>query len=99
MEIYPDKCEEFEATWLRVGQSVTSHPANLGQELLRDLEDPALYYITSDWTSEPEFREFEKSDAHLRHRQQLHPFRQAGSMRVMRPVFSLPPGRPDRTAH
>ena len=91
MEIHPGRQADFESAWLAVGEAVTSHPANLGQELLRDLEEPTRYYITSDWTDEEAFRAFERSDVHLRHRQALHPYRAAGPMRVMRKVLQLVP--------
>ncbi|GAA3732024.1 heme-degrading monooxygenase HmoA [Spinactinospora alkalitolerans] len=90
MEIHAGKREEFERTWLAIGDSVTSHPANLGQWLSRDAEDPGVYYIVSDWESEARFREFETSERHLRHREKLHPYRSAGAMTVMHVVSHLP---------
>ncbi|MBM0229832.1 antibiotic biosynthesis monooxygenase, partial [Micromonospora sp. ATA51] len=61
MQIKPGMQEEFERVWLEVGDSVTSHPANLGQWLSRD-EEEGVYWIVSDWVDEPRFREFEHSD-------------------------------------
>ena len=72
-----------------VGDSVTDHPANLGQWLARSLDEEGVYYITSDWTDEERFREFERSDRHLTHRQKLHPYRSDGSMVTMRIVAAL----------
>jgi len=89
MEIKPGRAEEFERTWTEVGDSVTSHPANLGQWLSRSIDEPGIYYIVSDWTDEPRFREFEHSDRHLEHRQKLHPFRSGGSMVTMTVVAHL----------
>ncbi|WP_326944843.1 antibiotic biosynthesis monooxygenase [Amycolatopsis sp. NBC_00348] len=88
MEIKPGLGGEFERVWAEIGDSVTSHPANLGQWLSRSDED-GVYYIVSDWVDEPRFREFETSDRHLEHRQKLHPFRSGGSMTTMHVVAHL----------
>lgn len=90
MQIKPGAEAEFERTWLEVGDSVTSHPANLGQWLSRSDEDAGVYYIVSDWVDEPQFREFETSDRHLEHRQKLHPYRSGGSMNTQHVVAHLP---------
>ncbi|MGW4829009.1 antibiotic biosynthesis monooxygenase family protein [Amycolatopsis sp. SB7-3] len=89
MQIKPGAEQDFERVWLEIGDSVTSHPANLGQWLSR-AEGEGAYYIVSDWVSEPLFREFETSDRHLEHRQKLHPFRSGGSMTTMSVVAYLP---------
>ncbi|WP_298796343.1 antibiotic biosynthesis monooxygenase [uncultured Pseudonocardia sp.] len=89
MEIRPGMEPDFERTWLEVGDSVTAHPANLGQWLSRDSEVPGVYHIMSDWLDEPRFREFEHSDRHIEHRQKLHPFRSGGSMSTMTVVAHL----------
>jgi heme-degrading monooxygenase HmoA len=89
MEIREGLTEEFERIWLEVGDSVTSHPANLGQWLSASNDDPNVYYIVSDWTDEPRFREFETSERHLQHRQKLHPYRSGGSMTTMNVVAAL----------
>jgi heme-degrading monooxygenase HmoA len=81
---------EFEKVWLEVGDSVTAHPANLGQWLSRSADENGVYYIVSDWVDEPRFREFETSDRHLEHRQKLHPYRSGGSMTTMHVVAALP---------
>lgn len=89
MQIRPGMEHEFEKVWLEVGDSVTTHPANLGQWLSRGAEEDGVYYIVSDWVNEPLFREFETSDRHLEHRQKLHPYRSGGSMTTMRVVAAL----------
>ncbi len=89
MNINPGMGPEFERVWREVGDSVTSHPANLGQWLSRSLEEEDVYYIVSDWVDEPRFREFETSDRHLEHRAKLHPYRSGGSMTTMRVVAEL----------
>ncbi len=89
MEIRPGLEEEFERTWYQVGSVVTDHPANHGQWLSRSQEEQGVYYIISDWTDEPRFREFEHSDGHLAHRTKLHPFRSGGSMVSMQVVYAM----------
>jgi heme-degrading monooxygenase HmoA len=89
MEIKPGLGGEFERVWREVGDSVTSHPANLGQWLSRSAEEDDIYYIVSDWVDEPRFRQFETSERHLGHRQKLHPYRDGGSMTTMHVVAHL----------
>ena len=89
MEIKNGMGENFESMWLKIGDSVTSHPANLGQWLCRG-DESGVYYITSDWVDEPSFREFETSQRHVDHRQHLHPFRSGGAMHTMHVVAHLP---------
>jgi heme-degrading monooxygenase HmoA len=89
MEIKPGAEDEFERVWTQIGDSVTSHPANLGQWLSRS-EEKGVYYIVSDWADEARFREFETSRRHLDHRQKLHPFRSGGTMTTMQVVAFLP---------
>ncbi|MGH3694682.1 MAG: antibiotic biosynthesis monooxygenase family protein [Pseudonocardiaceae bacterium] len=90
MQIKPGMEADFERVWREVGDSVTSHPANLGQWLFRSVEESGCYYIFSDWVNESRFREFEQSQRHLMHRQKLHPFRSGGSMAIMQAVAYLP---------
>ncbi|MGA4850166.1 antibiotic biosynthesis monooxygenase family protein [Streptomyces sp. G5(2025)] len=89
MQIKPGMEDDFEKVWREVGDSVTTHPANLGQWLSRSTEEDGVYYIVSDWMNEPLFREFETSDRHLEHRQKLHPYRFGGSMTTMQVVAAL----------
>lgn len=94
MRIKPGMADDFERVWLEIGDSVTSHPANIGQWLSRaddeDEDEDGVYYIVSDWVDEPRFREFETSERHLAHRQKLHPYRSGGSMSTMHVVAHLP---------
>ncbi|MEU1180037.1 antibiotic biosynthesis monooxygenase family protein [Streptomyces sp. NPDC005820] len=89
MEIKPGMEEEFEKVWLEVGDSVTGHPANLGQWLSRSIDENGIYYIVSDWVSEPLFRAFETGESHVQHRRKLHPYRSGGSMTTMHVVAAL----------
>lgn len=95
MEIISGQEGDFERTWHRIGETVTSHPANLGQSLARSADEDGVYYVVSDWTDEPRFREFEHSDVHLAHRVQLHPYRSGGSMTAMHVVYRMAPVHQD----
>ena len=53
---------EFEEAWRGVARFVEATDGSLGQALLRDRDDPQTYVITSDWSSEATFREFERSE-------------------------------------
>ena len=90
LQIHQGMEREFEATWLEIGSAVASHPAIRGQRLLRSAEEPATYYIVSDWADEPQFRDFEHSSAHLEHRKRLNPYRAGISMTTMQLVYHLP---------
>jgi heme-degrading monooxygenase HmoA len=89
MQLHPGMGEQFEQAWSSIGHQVTDHPANLGQWLSRSAEEPDVYYIVSDWTDEPSFREFEHGPEHLAHRTRLHPFRSGGSMSTMNVVYAM----------
>lgn len=89
MQVISGTEQEFERTWCQVGGAITAHPANLGQWLAKSQEEEDVYYILSDWTDEPRFREFEHSEAHLAHRARLHPFRSGGSMTTMEVLYAM----------
>ena len=97
MSIKDGQGSAFEDKWLEIGDSVTSHPANLGQWLCRG-DEPGVYFITSDWVDESGFRQFEKSERHIIHREKLHPYRQGGAMDTMTVVAHLP-GTPGTVSH
>ncbi|MBL7489800.1 antibiotic biosynthesis monooxygenase [Frankia sp. AgB1.9] len=80
MHVHPGLEADFERTWLEIGDQITSHPANLGQWLVRSADEPSTYYIMSDWVNERLFRAFEQTPGHLEHRKILHPLRASGSM-------------------
>lgn len=85
MRVHEGMTADFERTWHEVSAAVSRHPANLGHWLMKGDEDD-VYYIFSDWVSEPLFREFESSAEHVEHRERLHPYRASGSIRMMRVV-------------
>lgn len=83
VDIVPGQEKEFERAWSQGRPAVTGHPANRGHWLCAADGDASTYYVVSDWTDEPSFRDFERSETHLSHRAQLHPFRTGGSMTTM----------------
>ncbi|MBH1935799.1 antibiotic biosynthesis monooxygenase [Streptomyces sp. AV19] len=89
MDIAPGRERDFERTWERVARRIAAEPANLGQALARDVTESGVYHVVSDWTDEPAFREFERSEAHAGHRRRLRPFRLSGRMSVTRIVYEL----------
>ncbi|HST98637.1 MAG TPA: antibiotic biosynthesis monooxygenase family protein [Geodermatophilus sp.] len=57
-------CEaEFEAAWRRAAAEISRVPGNLRQELIRDVDDPRTFLITSDWTDRAAVDEFGRSSA------------------------------------
>ncbi|WP_308195688.1 antibiotic biosynthesis monooxygenase [Dactylosporangium sp. AC04546] len=90
MDIRPGAEADFEEAWRKVGDAVTGNPGNLAQWLLRSTTEPGVYFVMSDWVDEARFREFERSEAHVAHRESLHPYRSRGSMDTMRAVHHMP---------
>jgi heme-degrading monooxygenase HmoA len=89
MQIRPGMERQFEETWNQVGHAITGHPGNLGQWLSRSAEEEGVYYVVSDWVDETQFRAFEHSEQHLRHRTRLHPYRSGGSMTTMHVLYAM----------
>jgi heme-degrading monooxygenase HmoA len=57
-------CEaEFEAAWRRAAVEISRVPGNRQQELIRDVDDPRTFLITSDWTDRAAVDEFGRSSA------------------------------------
>jgi heme oxygenase (mycobilin-producing) len=75
--------EGFETTWRQVGAAIAAQPGVRSQWLLRSAEEPATYWIMSDWADERQFRAFERGAAHLEHRKSLQPYRADVSMTTM----------------
>lgn len=93
MEVHPETAGDFEATWREIGETIAAEPANLGQTLVRDTEEDGVYYVLTDWESEPAFRAFELSERHVGNRRRLSPYRKSGSMHVTEVVADIPPAR------
>jgi heme-degrading monooxygenase HmoA len=90
LEIQPGREQEFEKTWLSVGQLVSEHPNNLSQSLSASREAPGRYRIISDWTDEENFRRYEQSDKHAQHIQRLRELRARGTMELLTVLHTLP---------
>jgi quinol monooxygenase YgiN len=57
-------CEAaFEAAWRRAAAEIAQVPGNLRQELVRDVDDPRTFLITSDWTDRAAVDGFGRSAA------------------------------------
>ncbi|MFI6389994.1 antibiotic biosynthesis monooxygenase family protein [Nonomuraea sp. NPDC050547] len=89
MQIIAGKEEDFERVWYSVADVVGDDPANVGQWLSKSAEEAGVYYIMSDWADEARFRAFERSDAHVEHREKLHPYRSHGTMTTLHVVYDL----------
>jgi heme-degrading monooxygenase HmoA len=83
MEVVPGSEADFERAWHEGARLISQEPANIGQWLSRGDAEDGVYYIVSDWTDEPSFRDYEVSERHRVHRANLHPYRSAGSMTTM----------------
>jgi len=90
MRVEPGLERDFEGAWLDVGASIATHPANIEQWLAHDMQDEGIYYVTSDWVGERQFREFETSARHVEHRKRLEPFRSSTSLSTMHVTAHLP---------
>jgi heme-degrading monooxygenase HmoA len=86
VRVVPGLEAEFEREWLAGDEVVAGHPANRGHWLARSDQEENTYYVISDWSDEPSFREFERSDTHVEHRQRMFPYRVGGEMATMRIV-------------
>lgn len=74
LKVRPGLEDEFVRAWREVAATVDRLPGNLRQALVRDAADPAVFAITSDWSSVESFRAFERSpeqDALTAHLRQL----------------------------
>lgn len=89
MNTLPGHAKEFEREWVAGAGLIAEEPANLGQWLSKSTDEEDVYYIVSDWTDEPRFREYERSARHLTHRSRLHPFRASGSMTTMNVIHEM----------
>lgn len=54
---------EFETAWRAAANEISRVPGNVRQELSRDVEDPRIFLITSDWTDRAAVDAFGRSPA------------------------------------
>ncbi|WP_216215929.1 antibiotic biosynthesis monooxygenase family protein [Amycolatopsis aidingensis] len=96
-EINPGMEEAFEREWLSVGRTISGHPDNRGQLLMKSGDEEAVYYVLTEWSTERAFREFEHSAVHVENRRRLQPFRRGGWMSTMTVVHALAAAAPAGT--
>jgi heme oxygenase (mycobilin-producing) len=97
MRVGADDGPAFERTWHRIAGRIAGETACLGQALMRDSTDPALYLVLSDWTDEAAFRAFEHGTAHTEHRAWLAAYRKEGSMTTTTVLAEVAPERVNRS--
>jgi len=66
--------QAFEEAFLKVSKSVQGTPGHVRDELLRDVEDPALYLLYAEWESEDLFLAWENDPKHLEMAAPMLPF-------------------------
>jgi heme-degrading monooxygenase HmoA len=89
IEVKPGTEQEFEAAWLDIAKDVSGHPGNVAQWLTKSTSETAVFHIVSDWASETAYREFEKADFHLEHRNRLAPYRLNRTITTMHVLHHL----------
>ncbi|MBO7939106.1 antibiotic biosynthesis monooxygenase [Streptomyces sp. S9] len=89
IRIAPGRESEFEELWRRHAEEVRLLPDNHGQRLYRQAGLDGCYTVLTDWTDEPSFRAFERSDAQQAYLRRLWPMREGGSMSLLEPLHDL----------
>jgi heme-degrading monooxygenase HmoA len=82
MQVQPGREADFEAAWRQVAAVTKSAPGNLRQALLRALDDPSTFIISSDWASREAFGQFEKSPEQDDLTAPIRELRVSASMRI-----------------
>lgn len=73
---------DFERAWREIAKEVQRGPGNLRQALLRDVDDPRNFVVTSDWESREAFTQFERSPEQDELTAPLREMRESGKMTV-----------------
>ena len=73
---------DFERAWREIAKDVRGAPGSIRQALLRDLDDPRSFVVTSDWESREAFTRFEQSPEQDRLTAPLRELRESGQMTV-----------------
>ncbi|MFG3233941.1 antibiotic biosynthesis monooxygenase family protein [Streptomyces antibioticus] len=89
IRIAPGRESEFEELWRRHAEEVRLLPDNHGQRLYRQAGLDGCYTVLTDWTDEPSFRAFERSDAQQAYLKRLWPMREGGAMSLLEPLHDL----------
>ncbi|WP_368733307.1 antibiotic biosynthesis monooxygenase [Streptomyces alkaliphilus] len=82
---------EFEELWRTHAKHVHTLPDNHGQQLLRSRGERGRYVVLTDWTDEPTFRAFERSEEQQAYLRRLWPLRADGEMRLLEPMDEMTP--------
>ena len=90
-------CEaEFEAAWRRAAVEISRVPGNRQQELIRDVDDPRTFLITSDWTDRAAVDEFGRSSARETLTEALRDLREDAARNTYEVLAVVPgAGRPE----
>lgn len=89
IRIAPGREAEFEELWRGHAEHVRRLPDNHGQHLYRLTGTDGCYTVLTDWTDEPSFRAFERSDAQQAYLRRLWPMREGGAMSLLEPLHEL----------
>ncbi|MEV4702081.1 antibiotic biosynthesis monooxygenase family protein [Actinoplanes sp. NPDC049316] len=91
IEIQPEATERFERLWHDHAAHVATLADNHGQTLLRRTDRDDAYVVLTDWTDEPAFRAFERSERQQAYLKELWAIRAGGSMTLLDVVTDLVP--------
>ncbi|MFC9427870.1 antibiotic biosynthesis monooxygenase family protein [Streptomyces sp. NPDC056987] len=89
IRIAPGHEAEFEELWRGHADLVRRLPDNHGQQLYRLAGSDGCYTVLTDWTDEPSFRAFERSEAQQAYLGRLWPMREGGGMSLLEPLHKL----------
>ncbi|WP_131769360.1 antibiotic biosynthesis monooxygenase family protein [Candidatus Protofrankia californiensis] len=84
--VAPELAHEFEHAYTQVTARMQGTPGLLGDELLRDGNDPGRYLLLSEWESEEQFLAWESAPAH---REITVPMRPYWSGNFERRIYNL----------
>ncbi|MFJ8107279.1 antibiotic biosynthesis monooxygenase family protein [Streptomyces sp. NPDC096132] len=89
IRIAPGREADFEELWREHAEHVRGLPDNHGQQLYRLAGSDGHYTVLTDWTDEPSFRAFERSDAQQAYLGRLWSMREGGAMSLLEPLHRL----------
>ena len=89
-------CEdEFEAAWRSAATAISRVPGNIRQELTRDMDDPRVFLITSDWVDRAAVDAFGRSQARETLTSALRDLRDDATRSTYELVCTVPAEQPD----
>lgn len=85
-------CEEpFEAAWAASTAAIGGQPGQLGQALMREVDQPRHYVLTGDWESLAALRAFEGSAARAAFSASVEPLRESARKAVVEVIDHVGP--------